>query len=755
MVYPADFEIKTGFDIIRRMVTGFCLSEPGKTEAGLLHFSSAREEVEQWLIQTEEFRQITLFEEHFPSQDYYDLTPALHQIRIPGTYLEPELLSELRLSLITIAAILQFLEKNSERYPALHRLRNDFEGVPEIPGTIRVLTAHIFNVIDERAQVRSTASKELSEIRREMDKTRARIEKRVMQIFRTARDSGWTPDDAEVTVRDGQLVIPMINTHKRKISGFVRDESATGHTVYMEPTEMLEMNNDLRELALAEHREIIRILTLLADEIRPWNPALLQAYLFLGRIDFIRAKALFANETGAVLPIITGGSGFSWRQAVHPLLYLKHKPLKKTVVPLDITLDSQSRILVISGPNAGGKSICLKTVGLLQYMVQCGLLLPLKEDSEICLFEDIFIDIGDEQSIDNDLSTYTSKLLNTKYFIEHLHQRSLFLIDEMGTGTDPSLGGAIAEASLEAMTETGAFGVVTTHYSNLKLLAGRIPGVVNGAMLFDSKKMKPLYKLQIGAPGSSFAFEIAENIGFPEQVLKAASGKTGQGQLDFHRQLQDLEVERQEVSKKNTAVRVADEFLSELIAKYENLNKELETSKKTILAEAKAEAARLLKESNRMIEKTIREIRESQAEKEKTKEVREELTKFKETVIAKAPEQKPAEAPPRKKIIPTAPVTPASPYKSYMDDLNRKLLQFELTLDIRGKRVEEAYSLVQRYIDDAILLSLPEVRILHGKGNGVLRQVTRDYLKSVREVKKVQDERLESGGAGITVVIFH
>jgi len=279
--------------------------------------------------------------------------------------------------------------------------------------------------------------------------------------------------------------------------------------------------------------------------------------------------------------------------------------------------------------------------------------------------------------------------------------------------------------------------------------------VVNGAMLFDSKKMKPLYKLQIGAPGSSFAFEIAENIGFPEQVLKAASGKTGQGQLDFHRQLQDLEVERQEVSKKNTAVRVADEFLSELIAKYENLNKELETSKKTILAEAKAEAARLLKESNRMIEKTIREIRESQAEKEKTKEVREELTKFKETVIAKAPEQKPAEAPPRKKIIPTAPVTPASPYKSYMDDLNRKLLQFELTLDIRGKRVEEAYSLVQRYIDDAILLSLPEVRILHGKGNGVLRQVTRDYLKSVREVKKVQDERLESGGAGITVVIFH
>ena len=755
MVYPADFEIKTGFDIIRRMVTGFCLSEPGKTEAGHLHFSSAREEVEQWLIQTEEFRQITLFEEHFPAQDYYDLTPALVQIRIPGTYLEPELLSELRLSLITIGAILQFLEKNRERYPSLYRLRSDFEGVPEIPGTIRVLTAHIFNVIDERAQVRSTASKELSEIRREMDKTRSRIEKRVMQIFRTARDSGWTPDDAEVTVRDGQLVIPMINTHKRKISGFVRDESATGHTVYLEPAEMLEMNNDLRELALAEHREIIRILTLLAEEIRPWNPALLQAYLFLGRIDFIRAKALFANETGAVLPIITGENGFSWRQAVHPLLYLKHKPLKKTVVPLDITLDSQSRILVISGPNAGGKSICLKTVGLLQYMVQCGLLLPLKEDSEICLFEDIFIDIGDEQSIDNDLSTYTSKLLNTKFFIEHLHPRSLFLIDEMGTGTDPSLGGAIAEASLEAMTGTGAFGVVTTHYSNLKLLAGRIPGVVNGAMLFDSKKMKPLYKLQTGSPGSSFAFEIAENIGFPERVLKAASEKTGQGQLDFHRQLQDLEVERQEVSKKNTEVRVADEFLSELIAKYENLNKELEASKKTILAEAKAEAARLLKESNRMIEKTIREIRESQAEKEKTKEVREELTKFKETVIAKAPEQRPAEAPPRKKIIPSAPVTPASPYKSYMDDLNRKLLQFELTLDIRGKRVEEAYSLVQHYIDDAILLSLPEVRILHGKGNGVLRQVTRDYLKSVREVIKVQDERLESGGTGITVVIFH
>lgn len=758
MIYPSDFEIKTGFDAIRRMVTEECLSGLGRTEASEAAFMTDPEAVRRHLVCTEELRQILLFEQHFPSQDYYDPTPALAGIRIPGSYLEPEQLSEVRLSLLTISGILGFLSKNRERFPQLNLLAGELAGGADVDGIISGIVSQIAGVIDERSQVRPDASEELGEIRRHIEKTRGLIERRVLQIFKTARQSGWTPDDAEVTVRDGQLVIPLVSAHKRKISGFVRDESATGQTVYLEPAELLEMNNDLRELLMAEHREIIRILTRIADAMRPHLEELSMAYRFLGRIDFIRAKAQFAIRIGAVLPVLTGGSGFSWRQAVHPLLLLKHKPLKKAVVPLDITLRGESRVLVISGPNAGGKSICLKTVGLLQYMLQCGMLVPMKEDSEACLFDRLFLDIGDEQSIDNDLSTYTSKLLNTKFFIENLNRNSLFLVDEMGTGTDPSLGGAIAEASLEAMASSEALGVVTTHYSNLKLLAGQVPGIVNGAMLFDSKKLKPLYKLKAGSPGSSFAFEIAESIGFPKEVLDRASEKTGQSQLDFDRQLQDLEVERGEVTRKSTELRVADDFLNELIVKYQNLNQDLERSKKEILAEARAEAARLLRESNRMIEKTIKEIRESQAEKGKTKEVREELAEFKKTMDEGRGTRDDKRNQQIKKstieqLSPPHHLT-TSPYKSYMDELHSKLASFHLTLDLRGKRVEEAWSLLQRYIDDAILLSLPEVKILHGKGNGVLRQVARDYLKSVKEVKDFRDEHVERGGAGITVVTF-
>ena len=759
MIYPVDFELKTGFDTIRQRITAECLSELGRGEAGRIGFSADPVMVERALRQTEEFRQIVLFEEHFPAQDYYDLTSALEHVRIPGTWMEPQQLSELRLSLLAIGSILAYFGKNRERFPELHALCTEFTGDSDMKGMISFITGLIATVVDERSEVRSSASVELADIRRRTDVLRSQIQRRILQIYRTARQSGWTPEDSEVTVRDGQLVIPMLSAHKRKISGFVRDESATGQTVYVEPAEMLEMNNELRELQLAEHREIIRILTSVADSIRPSIPGLHLAYAFLGRVDMIRAKALFAVSVGAVMPVIATQKGFSWRQAIHPLLFLKHKPLRKPVVPLDIALDEKGRILVISGPNAGGKSICLKTVGLLQYMLQCGLLPPMKEDSEVCLFDKIFIDIGDEQSIDNDLSTYTSKLLNTKYFIENLDDRSLFLIDEMGTGTDPSLGGPIAEASLEAMASSGAYGVVTTHYSNLKLLAGRVDGVINGAMLFDSKKMKPLYLLKTGQPGSSFAFEIAGSIGFPKEVLKEASGKTGTRQLDFDRQLQDLEVERDEVSKRSTELRVADDFLNELIAKYQKMTEELQKSKKEILAEAKAEAARLLKESNRLIEKTIKEIRESQAEKGKTKEAREELESFK---VKLAEEEKgkqgngatgqQRDTSPHHQI--TIPPQPASPYRSYIDDLQQKQAHFLLTLDLRGKRVDEAYSLIQKYIDDAILLSLGEVRILHGKGNGVLRQVTRDYLKSVKEVKKYHDEALERGGAGITVVLF-
>lgn len=496
-------------------------------------------------------------------------------------------------------------------------------------------------------------------------------------------------------------------------------------------------------------------------------------------VDFLRAKARFAISIHAENPIHhptpaqpdgDAPLAFFWNKAVHPLLFLSLSRQNKKVIPLDMALGPDRRILIISGPNAGGKSVCLKTTGLVQYMFQCGLLPPVREDSEFCIFNQIFIDIGDEQSIDNDLSTYTSKLHNLKFFIEYCDHRSLFLIDELGTGTDPSLGGAIAEATLEALNLRRAMGVVTTHYSNLKLLAGREQGIINGAMLFDLKKLRPLYSLKTGQPGSSFALEIAREIGFPANVLERASALTGTSQLDFDRELQNLEVEKDEVNRKQTELTVADTFLAELIGKYEKLTTDLEAKKKEILEKAREEAKELLRNSNSMIEKTIREIRESQAEKERTREVRAELSGFKEQLMTGTTGVKP----PAAEAVKPASSTEAAPgkpvagkpkigavgseaphrFQKYFNDLHEKMTQFSLTLDLRGKRADEALSLLQRYIDDAVLLSIPEVRILHGKGNGILRQITRDYLRSQKEVKSARDAQPEQGGAGITLVLF-
>ena len=574
-----------------------------------------------------------------------------------------------------------------------------------------------------------------------------------------ARQSGWTPENVELTLRDGRLVIPLLSAHKRKIQGLIHDESATGHTVYLEPADVLETNNEIRELDYAERREIIRILITFTDALRPSCEDLIRAYTFLGTVDFIRAKASLAIRIKGILPSkISGKPCMQWNEAVHPLLYLAHSRQKKSVVPLSIELEPENRILIISGPNAGGKSVCLKTVGLLQYMFQCGILPSAKENSAFGVFLNIYIDIGDEQSLENDLSTYTSKLLNLKFFIENIDERSMFLIDEFGSGTDPALGGPIAEASLEEINRKKAFGVVTTHYSNLKLLAGRVPGIVNGAMLYDAKKMKPLYLLKIGKPGSSFAFEIARLIGFPADVLNAAAHKTGTSQLNFDLELQNLEAEKTELVQKSTEIKVADDFLNEMITKYRKLKEELEASQKEILRKAKEEALNMLNESNRLIEKTIKEIRESQAEKARTKEARQEIQELKKKIEQDTKEED-NKSLKEKKLILLSPqqgkVIPSrGPYQSFYDDLQNKLLGFQLTLDLRGKRADETFSILQHYIDDAILLNIPEVRILHGKGNGVLRQITRDYLAGVKEVKKFGDEQLERGGAGITVVNF-
>ncbi len=762
MYFPANFEQKLGFDTIRQILNSYCLSALGRARVEKLFFSTDAAEINTWHAQTAELKQILQFEENFPSQDYYDLIPELLRIRIPNTYMETEQLSQLKLSVSTIGALILFIFDRKEKFPCLFQMiDSDGDLLSNALPLLEGLADQINRIVDEKSEIRDSASPELNRIRKEKVSLQSAVERKVMQSFKIARQNGWTPDEAEITIRNGRLVIPLVSTHKRKIQGFMHDESATGHTVFVEPAEIFETNNEIRELDYAERREIIRILIAFTTSLRPDIDMLIQSYHFLGQIDFIRAKARFAITIGATKlihpPVET--IGFTWHQAVHPLLFLSHQKQNKDIIPLNIALNEEQRILIISGPNAGGKSVCLKTVGLVQYMFQCGLPAPVREDSEFTIFDKILIDIGDEQSIDNDLSTYTSKLYNLKFFIEHIDARSLFLIDELGTGTDPSLGGAIAEATLEALNIKKAMGVVTTHYSNLKLLASREAGIVNGAMLFDIKKLRPLYQLKMGKPGSSFALEIAQEIGFPEQVLRNAKTKTGKSQLDFDRELQNLEVEKQEINQKSTELKVADDFLAELIKKYEKLNSDLESKKNEILDKAREEARQLLDGSNKIIEKTIKDIRESQAEKSRTKEIRAELSEIKEKILNQNPADKKNRT--EKTILPdlikssqVGSEAPPHRFQSYFNDLHTKLTNYSLTLDLRGKRVDEALSLLQRYIDDAILLSIPEVQILHGKGNGVLRQVTRDYLRSQKEVKSARDAALEQGGAGITVVYF-
>jgi len=763
VIFPANFEEKLGFHSIRKMIRENCLCDLGKQSVDSIHFMVDLQEIETNLFQTDELRRILLFEGTFPSQDYYDLTPVLSAIRLEGSFMEPEELSKLKLSLNSILEIQSFFtNRPPEKYPCLLSLSKEIAVDRHIPGIIG-------KIIDDKSEIRDDASPELRKIRKERSVKQAAVEKKIAQSFKLASKSGWTPDDTGLTIRNGRLVIPLLATHKRKISGLIHDESATGQTVYLEPAEIVEMNNEIKELDFAERREIIRILIEFADRLRPFIDDLIRSYHILGRFDFTRAKARVSIEMNALLPLIRiAVPHIHWKKAIHPLLFISHSLQKKTVVPLDISLTPSQRILIISGPNAGGKSVCLKTVGLVQYIYQCGLLPPADPTSEFGIFRKIFIDIGDEQSLENDLSTYSSKLLNLKYFIEHLDENSLFLIDELGTGTDPSLGGPIAEASLEKMHRLNAFGVVTTHYSNLKLLAGRFTGIENGAMLYDSKKLQPLFILKTGLPGSSFAFEIARQIGFPDDVLRNASEKTGNTQLDFDKQIQDIEQEKAELVKKSTEVKVADEFLLEMIKKYQKLYDTLNNKKEEIITNAKDEASRILKESNKMVEKTIKEIRESQAEKNKTLTARKELKEFKENLeqsaagsqqLTNSPDHQITRSPihqitnsPDHQFTSSPP--PKSPYQSYLNELQTKLENFQLTLDLRGKRAEESLSILQHYIDDAILLNLTEVRILHGKGNGILRQITRDYLRSIKEIKKYQDAPLEQGGAGITVINF-
>ena len=795
VIYPTNFEQKIGFKSIRQMLSEHCISAMGLEKVGNVAFSNDINFIIKSLEQTEEFIHLLQTGIPFPVRDFHDLREAFHRVQIDGTCLNVEDLFALKPSLNVLDAILHY--GHSESANETPRLKSLIENI----FIDRSIFTEVNRLVDDKGEIPDNASTELLEIRQSIRRKQTGIEKRIRQIMSDAKTAGWVDQKSELTVRDGRLVIPVKAGDKRAIRGFIHDESATGQTVYIEPAEIFDTSNEIKELEYAEKREIHRILMAFTRLLRPYLSELRKAWNLLGELDFIRAKALLAQEIGGVKPEIKDTPCFNWQQARHPLLEKKLKAQGKQVVPLDLKLDETDRILVISGPNAGGKSVCLKTTGLLQYMLQCGLMPPMRVDSQCGLFENLFIDIGDEQSILDDLSTYSSHLINMKALLEHADEKTLFLIDEFGTGTEPQLGGAIAEAILLELNKKKAFGMVTTHYANLKLLADNHEGIINGAMLFDTRFMQPMYLMMTGKPGSSFAFEIAKKIGFPKQILDDAANITGDQHLKFEKQLQQLEVDKKAIRKKEQDLRIADQLLTEVVEKYKGLLAELESKKKQYLRDAAAEAQELIQKANSQIERTIKEIKEAQAEKTKTKEIRQNLEKTKEEIAQKAKEvaeaKKKEEAEVVLKVGDTVCIEEmqvvgeilsisdtdatilfdsirlrTSPdklrkvsraearktqrrwQKGIAEDLSEKAEHFELTLDVRGKRAEEALDIVDKYLDEAKLLSIKEVSILHGKGNGILRKLIREKLSHIREIERFCDASLETGGTGITRVYF-
>ena len=795
VIYPTNFEQKIGFKSIRQMLSEHCISAMGLEKVGNVAFSNDINFIIKSLEQTEEFIHLLQTGIPFPVRDFHDLREAFHRVQIDGTCLNVEDLFALKPSLNVLDAILRY--GYSESANETPRLKSLIENI----FIDRSIFTEVNRLVDDKGEIPDNASTELLEIRQSIRRKQTGIEKRIRQIMSDAKTAGWVDQKSELTVRDGRLVIPVKAGDKRAIRGFIHDESATGQTVYIEPAEIFDTSNEIKELEYAEKREIHRILMAFTRLLRPYLSELRKAWNLLGELDFIRAKALLAQEIGGVKPEIKDAPYFNWQQARHPLLEKKLKAQGKQVVPLDLKLDETDRILVISGPNAGGKSVCLKTTGLLQYMLQCGLMPPMRVDSQCGLFENLFIDIGDEQSILDDLSTYSSHLINMKALLEHADEKTLFLIDEFGTGTEPQLGGAIAEAILLEINKKKAFGMVTTHYANLKLLADNHEGIINGAMLFDTRFMQPMYLMMTGKPGSSFAFEIAKKIGFPKQILDEAANITGDQHLKFEKQLQQLEVDKKAIRKKEQDLRIADQLLTEVVEKYKGLLAELESKKKQYLRDAAAEAQELIQKANSQIERTIKEIKEAQAEKTKTKEIRQNLEKTKEEIAQKAKEvaeaKKKEEAEVVLKVGDTVCIEEmqvvgeilsisdtdatilfdsirlrTSPdklrkvsraearktqrrwQKGIAEDLSEKAEHFELTLDVRGKRAEEALDIVDKYLDEAKLLSIKEVSILHGKGNGILRKLIREKLSHNHDVERFCDASLETGGTGITRVYF-
>ena len=808
-IYPIDFEHKTDFSAIRLILKEKCISTLGKERVDEICFSADYNLVLQQISQTDEMlRLMQEASEALPVGDFFDIRDGLSRVRVEGLYLDENEVFELRRALEAVRRLVSYIAaQDAALYPNLHAL---LQGVQLFPDIIR----HIDAILDKFGKIKDNASPDLNRIRREMLQVQSSVSRSLQAILRQAQADGYVEKDVAPTVREGRLVIPVSPAYKRKISGIVHDESATGKTVFIEPAQVVEANNRIRELEGEERREIIRILVAFTDFVRPFSDEIVQSQYFLGEIDFLRSKSLFAQQINAIKPRVDNQCLLEWQKAIHPILFLSLQKQQKQIVPLDIVLNEQQRILLISGPNAGGKSVCLKTVVLLQYMLQCGLLIPVHESSRCGIFERLFIDIGDEQSIENDLSTYSSHLLNMKFFIRNSHEKTLLLIDEFGTGTEPMIGGALAEATLERFNRNKAFGVITTHYTNLKHYAEDAEGIVNGAMLYDRQHLQPLFVLQIGNPGSSFAVEIARKIGLPEDLIADAAAKVGAEHLEYDKHLQDIVRDKRYWEKKRQQIRQKEKKLEEVLAKYETEMTDINRQKKEIDRKAKTEAQQLLNEANAKIENTIRQIKEAQAEKEKTKSIRKELDTFREKIL----EQHAVELKPRIKLLPKAKTPAVKPDKqekavlvlgaqvrlkgqqavgkileindksavvafgqlkstvklaqlelvsnnrlkkeqksghapgTVTENVRQRKLNFKSEIDVRGMRGDEALQAVMYFIDDALMVGVNTVRILHGTGTGALRQLIRQYLGTVHGVRSCHDEHVQFGGSGITVV---
>ncbi len=823
MLYPFHFEQKIDFTTIRQLLKDKCVSSLGIEKVDEIQFSSDYAVVMRLLSQTDEMlRVLTTDSDELPIGDFYDVRPALSRVRVEGLFLDELEVFDLRRALEAVRLLVSFLTKHdAEVYPHLHELVNGIETFPLIINSID-------GILNKFGKIKDNASTELARIRKDVFQVQSSISRTLNSILRQAQTDGYVEKDVAPTMREGRLVIPVSPAFKRKVNGIVHDESATGKTVFIEPTQVVEANNRLRELEGEERREIMRILVEFTNFVRPHTEEIFASQYFLGQIDFLRAKALFAIEIKAIKPRVDDICQLEWAKAVHPLLLLSLKKQGKEIVPLDIVLNEKQRILLISGPNAGGKSVCLKTVVLLQYMLQCGLLVPLHDSSRAGIFERLFIDIGDEQSIENDLSTYSSHLMNMKFFIKNSNPKTLLLIDEFGTGTEPQIGGAIAEATLERFNRNLAFGVITTHYTNLKHFAEDAVGIVNGAMLYDRQHLQPLFQLSIGNPGSSFAVEIARKIGLPEDLIAEAAEKVGAEHLDYDKHLQDIVRDKRYWENKRQQIRQKEKKLDETLEKYEVEMAGIERQRKEITQKAKAEAQNLLSEANAKIENTIRQIKEADAEKVRTQLVRKELDDFKNKIKDSEPAPKSPKGDLKsansrlqlnkkndtKNVKPdvatllatslqvgstvrlkgqtatgtiielqdkqvlvafgnlksTVKLTKLEPisnnqlkkearkYESLgnttTDEVRQRKLTFQSEIDVRGMRGDEALQAVMYFIDDAVMVGVASVRILHGTGTGALRQLIRQYLGTVHGVRKYHDEHIQFGGAGITVVEF-